>query len=279
MTHLEGKFQVARHLSLFYQAWLPDNRQKAIIILVHGLADHSGRYRNVVNHLLPRGYAIWTYDQRGHGQSPGPRCYVNHFADLIDDLKDFTSFVASQNPGAPIFVVGHSMGALESISLATGNPQSIAGYALSGLLLKTGQNIPKLLMSASRGLSTLLPHLGVQTIECEAISRDESVVKAYISDPLVYTGKVPARMGAELITFMATVQTKLSEVRSPILLLHGSADRLASASSSQMAYDTVLSADKELHIFPGCYHEIFNEPCHDFVLGTLTKWLDRHLPA
>ncbi|PPD58988.1 alpha/beta hydrolase [Dehalogenimonas etheniformans] len=279
MTHLEGKFSVAKHLSLFYQAWLPDNRQKAIIVLVHGLADHSSRYQNVVNHLVPRGYAVWTYDQRGHGQSPGPRCYVNRLSDLIGDLKSFSNFVSSQNPGTPVFIVGHSMGALESIAFATENPPFVAGYALSGMLLRIGQNVPKLLLSLSGTLSSLIPHLGVQTIECEAISRDQSVVKAYIADPLVYTGKVPVRMGAELITAMASVQTKLTAVKSPILLLHGGADRLASPSSSQITFDSVSSQDKEIRIFPGCYHEIFNEPCRDFVLGTLSLWLDKHLPA
>ena len=279
MIHLEGQLPVSKHLSLFYQSWQPDDPQKAIIILVHGLADHSSRYQNVVNHLVPRGYAVWTYDQRGHGQSPGPRCYVNRMSDLVGDLKGFVTLVEEQNPGQPIFIVGHSMGALESICLASENPQSVTGFALSGVLLQTGQNIPKLLLSFSKLLSVLVPHLGVQTIECGAISRDESVVKTYVNDPLVYTGKVPVRMGAELIKTMSTIREKLPVVKSPVLLLHGSADRLASPSSSQIVYDTIASTDKQIQIFPGCYHEIFNEPCRDFVLGTLTKWLDKHLPA
>lgn len=279
MTHLEGTFPVTKHLSLFYQAWQPDNHQKAVLILVHGLADHSSRYQNVVNHLLPRGYALWTYDQRGHGLSPGPRCYVNRLSELINDLRGFLALVAEQNPGQPIFVVGHSMGALEGIVLASENPQGVTGFALSGVLLQTGQSIPKLLLSLSKIISTLVPRLGVQTLECDAISRDRLVVEAYVTDPLVYTGKIPARMGAELISTMTTVQAQLKKVVAPILLLHGGADRLASSSSSQIAFDTVSSIDKEIHIFPGCYHEIFNEPCRDFVLGTLSQWLDKHLPG
>ena len=279
MTHLEGKFPVSKHLSLFYQVWQPDDHQKAVVLLVHGLADHSSRYQNVVNHLLPRGYSIWTYDQRGHGLSPGPRCYVSRLSDLINDLRDFLALVTRQNPGLPIFVVGHSMGALESIALATENPESVTGFALSGLLLQTGQSIPKLLIMLSGAISALAPRLGVQTLECDAISRDQSVVDAYVTDPLVYTGKIPARMGAELIAAMTTVQTKLKSISAPLLLLHGGADRLANPSSSQIAFDSISSTDKEIRIFPGCYHEIFNEPCRDFVLGTLSQWLDKHIPS
>jgi acylglycerol lipase len=279
MTHLEGNFPVAKHLSLYYQAWQPDGHQKAVIVLVHGLADHSSRYKNVVNYLLPRGYAIWAYDQRGHGLSSGPRCYASRLSDLIGDLKGFLAFVAEQNPGQLIFIVGHSMGALESVAVAAENPPSVNGFALSGVLLQTGQKIPKIFLSLSEVISTLFPRLGIQTLECDAISRDQAVVDAYINDPLVHTGKIPARMGAELLAAMTTVQTTLKSISAPLLLLHGGADRLANPSSSQIVFNSVASTDKEIRIFPGCYHEIFNEPCKDFVLGTLSLWLDKHIPT
>ncbi len=278
MSHIEGTFPVGGHKSLFYQAWLPDSRPKAVIVLVHGLADHSSRYANVVNYLVPRGYAIWTFDQRGHGKSPGVRCYVNRFTDLTDDLGSFVNLVADQNPASPLFVVGHSLGALESAAFVAEHPQNIAGVALSGLLLKTWQSVPKLLLSLAGVLSTLLPRLGVQHIECDTISRDSSVVEAYLKDPLVYTGKIPARMGAELINAMTATQANVTRVNLPVLLLHGAADHLADPSGSRLMYNAITSKDKEIHLFPGCYHEIFNEPCHDFVLGTLCRWLDKHLP-
>ena len=279
MTHLEGIFPVNNHTSLFYQAWLPESKPKAAIVLVHGLADHSGRYGNVVNCLLARGYAIWSYDQRGHGKSPGTRCYVNRFSDLINDLKMFVAVVAERNPEYPIFLVGHSMGDLESAAFVADHPQHVSGVVLSGLLLKPGQSVPAFIQSLVKVLSFLAPRLGVQQLECAAISRDQSVVNAYLDDPLVYNGKISARMGAELITAMTTVESRIKGVTMPILLLHGGSDRLADPSSSQFAFDNVSSTDKELRFFPGCYHEIFNEPCRDFVLGTLSKWLDSHVPA
>jgi alpha-beta hydrolase superfamily lysophospholipase len=204
---------------------------------------------------------------------------VNRFTDLTDDLGSFVNLVVGHNPDYPLFVVGHSMGAMESAAFVAERPQNISGVALSGMLLQTEQSIPKLLVSLADVISTLLPRFGVQRLECDAISRDPKVVQDYIQDPLVYTGKIPARMGAELITTMTTIQTKLKNIKMPVLLLHGGADRLASPSGSQFTYDTIASTDKELRFFPGCYHEIFNEPCRDFVLGTLCRWLDKHLPG
>ena len=279
MSHLEGNFAVSKDISLFYQAWLPDRRAKAVVVLVHGLADHSGRYGNVVDHLVPRGFAVWSFDQRGHGRSPGTRCYAERFSNLTHDLNTFVAVVAERNPDYPLFIVGHSMGALESAAFVAEHPQHITGVALSGILIQTGQSVPKLLLALAGVISVLLPRLGVQRLECEAVSRDPAVVQAYVKDPLVYNGKIPARMGAELIKAMATVQTKFRDIKMPVLLLHGGADRLADPVGSQIMYDSVASTDKEIHIFPGCYHEIFNEPCREFVLGTLSQWLENHLPA
>jgi alpha-beta hydrolase superfamily lysophospholipase len=117
----------------------------------------------------------------------------------------------------------------------------------------------------------------VQQLDCSAISRDPSVVERYVKDPLVFTGKIPARMGAELISAMTLAQSRLMSISLPVLLLHGAADRLAEPCGSQLMYDAVASTDKELHFFPGCFHEIFNEPCREYVLGTLSQWLDKHL--
>ncbi|MEN8614621.1 lysophospholipase [Dehalogenimonas sp. THU2] len=279
MSHIEGTFTIGRKAELFYQAWLPDNPPKAVIVLVHGLADHSSRYGNVVDHLLPKGFAVWSYDQRGHGRSPGTRCYINRFTDLTGDLDKFIGLVRQQNPGLPLFLIGHSMGALESAAVVAGHSHGVAGLVLSGLVLKTGKSISKMMVSMAGVLSTLVPRLGIQRLNCEAVSRDTSVVDGYVKDPLVFRGKIPARMGAEVIAAMSLVEAKLPSIKLPVLLLHGALDRLAEPSSSQTMYDGIASTDKKLHIFPGCYHEIFNEPCRDYVLGITSDWLNKHTPA
>ncbi|AKG53586.1 lysophospholipase/monoglyceride lipase-like protein [Dehalogenimonas sp. WBC-2] len=195
VSHIENTFKVSPKIELFYQAWLPDYQANAVVVLVHGLADHSSRYGNVVNHLLPKGFAIWNYDQRGHGRSPGKRCYTSRFTDLVNDLDKFVTLVKQQNPELPLFIIGHSLGALESVSLvAKHQPQGIAGLVVSGLVLKIGQSVPQIMLSLAGVISVLAPRLGVQHLDCNAISSDDSVVEGYVKDPLVHTGKIPARM-------------------------------------------------------------------------------------
>lgn len=277
MSHLEGTFPVGKRVMLYYQAWLPECQPKAVIVLVHGLADHSSRYGNLVDHLVDKSYSVWSYDQRGHGKSPGKQCYVNRFANLIDDLGFFIDRVSLINPEQPIFIIGHSMGALESSIYLAGSHQGIAGAVLSGLVLKPGQSVSKVTQKLARVFSTLIPWIGVRQLDCSGISRDRTVVEGYTKDPLVFTGKIPARMGAEMLDAMSLARSTMGFITLPVLLMHGAADRLAEPSSSQLMFETIASVDKELHIFPGCYHEIFNEPCRDFVMGTLVRWLDRHI--
>ncbi|MEL7561860.1 lysophospholipase [Dehalogenimonas sp. 4OHTPN] len=276
MRYLEGDFNISKGQALYYQAWLPDSRFKAVVVLVHGLADHSGRYNNVIDYLVPKGYSVWSYDQRGHGKSPGKRCYIDRFADLTGDLSRFVDFVRQENPSLPLFIIGHSLGALEAAFYSTCHPTWVTGAVLSGLVLKAGESITKRTLKLVKTLSVIIPRLGVRQLECAGISRDENVVKNYIGDPLVFTGKIPARTGAEMLDAMSNVQALSAKIKLPVLLMHGASDRLAEPSGSQLFYNSIASTDKELHFFPGCYHEIFNEPCHDFVLGTMIRWLDKH---
>ena len=232
----------------------------------------------MINHLLPKGFAVWTYDQRGHGRSPGKRCYTNRFTDLVNDLDIFVTLVKQKNAELPVFIVGHSLGALESVFfIANHQPRNISGLVVSGLVLKIGQSVPQIMLALAGVISVLVPRLGVQHLDCRAVSRDDSVVESYIKDPLVYSGKIPARTGAEMIGAMSSVQSKLSAITMPLLILHGASDQLAEPSGSQLMYDSVGSTDKTLHLFPGCFHEIFNEPCRDVVLDITSDWLLGHL--
>lgn len=276
MSQLEGLFDNGCAPGLYYRALLPAAQPRAAVILVHGLAEHSGRYENVINHLLPRGYAVWTYDQRGHGRSPGQRCYVNSFDDLISDLAKFVSKVRTANPGIPLFLLGHSLGALEAADYAASIPTGIDGVVLSGLPLNIEHGVSHLLVKLADIFSVLTPRLGVQKLPSDTISRDRKVVEDYVKDPLVYNGKIPARMGAELFRTTRAIKSRISNITLPILVLHGEHDRMAEPSGSRLLFEKAASTDKELEIFPGCYHEIFNEPCQATVLEVVSSWLNRH---
>jgi alpha-beta hydrolase superfamily lysophospholipase len=276
MSQIEGLFDNGCPPGLFYRARLPEAPPRGVIVLMHGLAEHSGRYDHVVNYLLAQGYAVWTYDQRGHGRSPGQRCYVNSFDDLTGDLAKFVDKVRAAHPGLPLFLLGHSLGALEIADYAASGPAGINGVVLSGLPLNIEHGVSHLLVKLAGVFSKVTPRLGVQKLPSNTLSRDQTVVDDYVNDPLVYTGKIPARMGAELFRVTRSIKSQLAGITVPLLVLHGEHDRMADPSGSQLLFDQAASTDKELHIFPGCYHEIFNEPCRDTVLGVVGEWMAGH---
>jgi len=273
MKHLEGQFRGLRNLNLYYQCWLPSNEFKAILLIVHGLAEHSGRYTNLVNYFVPRGYAVYGFDQRGHGKSDGLRGYVDKFSNFVNDLNTFLSIVHSRQHDARIFMVGHSIGGTIAAAYAIFHQDDFDGLILSGATLKVGAGMSAGLIIAARVLSLLLPKAGLYVIDATAVSRDKGVVSAYVSDPLVYRGKIRARLGIELIKAMETLQRQMPKIYLPILVLHGTADQLSDPEGSKILYARVSSRDKTLKLYEGFYHEIFNEPECEQVFADVEAWL------
>ncbi len=150
------------------------------------------------------------------------------------------------------------------------------GLILSGATLKVGAGVSSGLIIVARVLSLLLPKMGLYIIDALAISRDQAVVAAYVNDPLVYRGKIRARLGAELIRVMRILPPQMPGISLPILIMHGTADRLSDPDGSQMLYERVGSRDKTLKFYDGFYHEIFNEPGRELVFADMTAWLAAH---
>ena len=276
MNHQEGDFKGIRDLKIYYQCWLPEKDPKAVLLIVHGLAEHSGRYMNLVNHFVPLGYAIYGVDHIGHGKSDGLRVYVEQFEDFTDTLKDFSHMIRDWQPKKPIFLIGHSMGGLISSIFLLDHQDELSGAVLSGPSVKV-PDMSSVTILAGKLFSTLMPKLGLLALEADGVSRDPEVVKAYINDPLVYTGKITARLAAELLKAMKSAAAGASKITLPILIAQGSEDRLVDPDGAQMLHDTVGSVDKTLKIYDGLYHEIFNEPEHHKVLGDVEAWLEsRH---
>ena len=277
MNHQEGHFQGLDNLDIYYQVWLPDEAPLAVLLVVHGLAEHSGRYSNVVNHFVPQGYAIYALDHRGHGHSQGRRVYVERFGDYLDDLKTFFDLVRGWQPEAQIFMLGHSMGGAISLAYALRHQDELAGLILSGAVVKVGASVSSATVVAGKVIAALLPKMGVLALDASAISRDPEVVAAYDADPLVYRDKVTARLGAEIAKTTQTFPHQVPGLRLPVLILHGEADRLADSQGSRWLYEAAGSTDKTLQIYQGYYHEIFNEPGRERVLEDVQTWLAARL--
>lgn len=273
MKHLEGKFKGHEDVSLYYQCWLPADEPRAILLVVHGLAEHSGRYMTMVNRLVPKGYAVYGFDQRGHGKSPGRRGYVERFSNFVDDLETFFDIVRSRHHDSKVFIAGHSLGGTIAADYAVQHQDKFDGLILSGAFLKVADSTSSGLIIAARVLSLLLPKVGIDRIDADALSRDRAVVDAYVQDPLVYRGKISARLGAEIIKTMQKLLQQMPKICLPILIMHGTADRLSDPRGSETLYQRVSSPQKTLKLYDGFYHEIFNEPGHEQVFSDMEAWL------
>lgn len=277
MKHNEGTFKGRKNLDLYYQAWLPDKDVNAVLLLVHGLAEHIGRYKNVVDYFGPRSYAIYGFDLRGHGKSRGTRGYVERFSYYLDDLKTFFDKVRDENKGRKIFLMGHSMGGLIATAYAVEHQDNLAGLIVSAPLLQVGSSISPVTVAAAKVLAVILPKMGVAVLDASTISKDKAVVDAYVNDPLVYRGKTTARLGIEFLNIQNKLPEQLNKITLPILIMYGCEDKLVNPEGSKMLYEKVSSKDKTIKGYEGLYHEIFNEPEHEMVMKDVETWLSARI--
>jgi alpha-beta hydrolase superfamily lysophospholipase len=276
MQQKEGTLKSTHNTNLYWRCWLPDGKPKAVILVAHGLAEHISRYSNLVNHVVPRGYAVYGVDHDGHGKSDGRKGYVERFQVFLNDFKAFDDFVRNENPGAKMFLLGHSMGGLLAVAYGLEHQKDFAGMVVSAPLLKPGESITPATITLARIVSVLAPRMGVAVLDSTFLSRDKSVVEAYDTDPLVYRGKISARLGAEMFDTMNKVQQQLSTLTIPVLILQGAADQLVNPAGGKMLYEGVGCQDKTYKLYDGFYHELCNEPDRDKVFADLDAWLDSH---
>ncbi|MGQ9709616.1 MAG: lysophospholipase [Anaerolineae bacterium] len=276
MEHSEGTFSGYGGLPLYYQCWRPEGGPRAVLVIVHGFGEHSGRYMNVVNHLVPKGYAVYALDHRGHGCSPGPRGHINSWEEFREDVRAFIRKVAETEPGLPVFLMGHSMGGLIVLEYALHYPEGLKGVIASGpALAQVG--ISPALMVIARALSRIWPRFAMNTgLDATSISRDPEVVSAYQADPLVHSVGT-ARLGTEMTRAMLWTHEHAREWQLPLLILHGGADRLVPPEGSRRFFENVPIADKERIEYEGGYHEPHNDIHRAQVLTDLERWLERHL--
>ena len=273
MQQTHGTFKGVRQSEIFYQCWLPDGAIQAVIVLVHGLAEHSGRYDNLVERFVPLGYAIYALDHIGHGRSAGDPVHVDSFDDYTSTLRTFVKMVASWQPDQRLFLVGHSMGGLIAVAYLMQWQEDFAGCVLSAPPIKVSDEVSGTTLTVGRWLSKIAPKFRLLQLDASAVSKDPAVVQAYIDDPLVYSGKMSARLGAEMIRTMQAAGQGAGVITLPILILQGDGDQLVDPAGAQMLYDTIGSDDKQLIVYPGLYHELFNEPERADVLDDMETWL------
>jgi alpha-beta hydrolase superfamily lysophospholipase len=276
--HTEGTFAGAEGREIHWQAWLPEGEPRAVVVIAHGASEHGGRYRYVVERLVPDGFAVYAIDHRGHGRSGGTRAQLDRMRHVVADLDHLIHDARAAHPGRKLFLLGHSMGGCIAIAYALAHQQKLDGLALSSPVAALAA-APLPLRLIAKGLSVVAPDLGVYEVEAAAVSRDPDEVRAYDEDPLVYRGKLPARTVQELSDTVARFAAEAPTLSLPLLMLIGTADGLVPPDGGRMVHERAGSADKTLIEYDGFYHELFNEPAgeRDRPLNDLADWLSAHV--
>ena len=258
--------------SLFRRSWLPA-RPEQLLLLVHGFAEHSGRYEHFGAWFAARGCAVHAYDHQGHGRSEGVRAHVHRFGDFLDDLDAVLASVRAEHPGLAPQLVGHSMGGLILTAFLCERAPEIAGAVTSGAALALAENLSRGRMRLARVLRRLAPRLALGAgLDPEGLSRDSEVVRAYLQDPLVFRSMTTS-LAVELMSAIERTSRSAGQVRAPLLMLHGEADPICPPSGTRRFFEGLVVEPRKLQIYPGLRHEIFNEPEHVRVFEDVLAWV------
>ena len=280
VRHDKGRIKTSDHVGLFWQSWLPE-QPVGVIVVIHGLADHSGRYAATAEHFAQHGWAIYACDLRGHGLSsdghkPG-RVHVDGFDDYTRDVDAILDLAREAYPTLPRVILGHSMGGLISLRYAIANPDVLDGLVISSPALGThpDSQLSKLLLLAVHLLAKVSPRmLFPSNLDTSAVSSDPEVVKAYIDDALV-SDKVSARWYTSFTQAMADIQDKAIELRTPTLLMQSGADTLVDPEATRRWAAEAPAENVEFVVWDDLYHEMFNEPEKDKVRARVEQWLQK----
>ncbi len=277
MKHIEGNLKGVRDTDIYYQGWLPDGNVKAVLLIVHGVGEYCGRWMNIVNYFVPLGYGVYGLDHIGHGKSGGARELIKGFEDFTGPLGQYYQMVKGWQPGKPIYIYGHSMGALITLFYLLDHQADFKGAIISAPPVKIPENISPLTISIGKILATVAPRTGILALDTSGLSHDQQVVTAYNTDPLVFHGKITASISAGMLKAMLRVNEEAASISLPIFIMQGSADRIVDTTGAKLIYDKVGSKDKTLKMYDKLYHEVHNEPERDTMFADLKSWLSTRI--
>ena len=246
---------------------------RAVVVIVHGICEHSGRYDHVVSNLNEYGYSVYRFDLRGHGRSGGERAFVDDLQVLIDDAESVVNLARKENPDLPLFMLGHSMGGLISAIYGVKYPDKIKGQVFSGA--------PVIILPAVKGLQSFdynaQAHSPIPNSLSNVVSRDPKVVEDYAKDPLVLKEFTMKLMGEVFIKGGKWIMDNMASYAYPCLILHGGADQIVPPEASKHFFEHVGSKDKDMKIYDGLFHEILNEPEKKMVMDDINRWIKAHI--
>ncbi len=271
MEKVEFTWKTVHDLTIFARAWKPDSPSKAVILLVHGLGEHIGRYEHVAQMFTDHRYAFVGADLIGHGKSGGQRGHADSFDDFLNDIDKLVQETDARFPGIPKILYGHSLGANLILYYAIKRDPTIAGLMVSSPGLDITK-VPPLKYAIGKLMYTLYPRFSLtNSLDVTGLSHDQAVVKAYVNDPLVHP-MISARVGLDLINLGKWLRENSILIKVPILLFHGDSDRLVNISGTR-EFVKNYKGDLEYVEFPGGYHELHNDTNKNELFEKMLGWI------
>ena len=276
MTINEERFDGTKGLSIFFRSWHPQGKPRAVVAICHGVNSHSGEYLWTGEQLQAAGFAVYALDLRGRGKSDGERFYVDDVADYVSDVSTLIEIAKTREPGAPVYLLGHSAGGVVSCTYSLENQEKIAGLICESFAFQV--YAPDFALAVLKGISHLAPHAHVLKLDNEDFTRDPKALKAKNEDPLIANEVQPTKTVAALVRADERLKEEFPSITLPVFILHGTADKATKPGGSQFFYDTAGSKDKTLKLYEGHAHDLLNDIGKEEVMADILAWIDKRLP-
>jgi acylglycerol lipase len=274
----DGYFKSADGLKFYNRHWtVPDTDRRAALVLLHGYGDHCARYDHVAEAFNQAGINVYSYDQRGHGKSPGKRGWIHDFNVLLDDLDHWLDHVRDELKPAPVFYMGHSMGGMVLARYAETRTFDARGLIFSSPFLAFPADVPAILLKLAGILGNCVPWLPVGGVDNTGLSRDPAVVEAADNDPLCYHGRVKARTGQQFQAAIEEAHREFDAITAPLYIIHGTADRIVDISGSRKLHEKASAEDKTFIPYEDGCHELWNDTNRDEVIAGIRGWMTQRM--
>jgi alpha-beta hydrolase superfamily lysophospholipase len=264
-------------LGIFVRSWTPNSATRGAVVICHGVNSHSGYFTWAAEQLVATGLAVFALDLHGRGQSDGERFYLDRMSDYVHDVHAVVSLARARHPGAPIYLLGHSAGGVVSCVYTLEHQSELAGLICESFAFQVAA--PDFALAVVKGLSHLAPHAHVLRLKNEEFSRDQAVVDAMNRDPLIANEVQPTKTVAELVRADERLKREFPLITVPVLILHGTADKVTNPKGSQLFFETAGSVDKTLKLYEDHVHDLLNDLGRHEVMADITAWIEARLPA
>lgn len=269
---LTSAFEVNDGQKVFYRHWRSADVPKAVVVIVHGFNSHSGYFQWVAEQLTVSDYEAYALDMRGRGNSDGERFYIQDYSDIIGDIDRLVTIAKTAHPTLPIFLLGHSAGGVLSSVYTLEHQNRLNGFISESFAFQIFA--PDFALAVLKGISHLVPHAHVVKLKTEDFSRNASVVEAMFNDPLIAHEVQPTKTMQQLVLAVERLKAEMSTITLPLLIMHGSEDKVTRPSGSQYFYDHAGSKDKTLKLYEGHYHDLLNDVDKEIVMADILQWLN-----